>query len=117
MRDMLGLAFDAAIVGAGLLSIGYTLWRASVSRRRPGPTSQRAARLWQWRIVLGLCGGGMGICFGGYLLLQDVGLGGFDWLVIAGFLATGGLLVAMLMLADLEGNGRSPQREPDNDIR
>lgn len=101
MRDLLGLAIDAAIVGGGLLAIGYTLWRAPVSRQRAGPLPQRAARVWRWRIVFGLCGGVMAICFGGYLLLQDVGVGGFDWLVIAGALAAVGFVAAMLMLADL----------------
>ncbi|HEX6796599.1 MAG TPA: hypothetical protein VF116_02660, partial [Ktedonobacterales bacterium] len=76
MRDLLGLAFDAAIVGGGLLSLGSTLWQIFASRQRAGPLPQRAARVWRWRIVFGLCGGVMAICFGGYLLLQDVGVGG-----------------------------------------
>ena len=62
-----------------------------------------------------LCGGIMAICFGCYLLLRDVGVGGFDWLVIAGFFAAVGVVVAWLMLADLEGNGRAQRREPDDD--
>lgn len=101
MSDLLGLAFDAAIVGGGLLSIGSTLWRAPVSRRRAGMMPQPAVRVWTWRLVFGLCGGVMAICFGGYLLLQDVGVGGFDWLVIAGALAAVGFVAALLMLADL----------------
>lgn len=103
MSDLLGLAFDAAIVGGGLLSIGYTLWRAPESRQRAGTdtTPQPALRVWTWRLVRDLCGGMVALCFGGYLLLRDVGVGGFDWLIIAGFFPAVGIVVALLMLADL----------------
>lgn len=117
MSDMLNLAIDVAIVGIGLLAVGYTLWRASVYRRRAGTLSPRAARIWTWRVVLGLCGGSMAICFGGGDLLERVGVGGFGWLLIPGIFATVGLLAALLRLANLEGIERSRRRQPDGDTR
>lgn len=117
MRDLLGLAIDVAAIGGGLFFIGYTLWRVAVHRQRAGMLSPRAARLWRWRIVLGLCWGSIGLCFGGIRLLQHLGVGGFGWLIIPGFIALAGFVVALLMIADLGGNGHAQWRAPDDDAR
>lgn len=117
MSDLLGPAFDVAGVGFGLFLIGYMLWQVFAYRRRAGTLSPRAARVWKWRVVLGLCGGSMAICFGGGDLLERVGVGGFGWLLIPGIFATVGLLAALLRLANLEGIERSRRRQPDGDTR
>lgn len=115
MRDLLGLAIDVAAIGVGLFFIGYTLWRIYVSRQRAAAMSPRAARIWRWRIVLGLCWGSIGIFFGSIKLLQHLGVGGFEWLIIPGLFAAVGFVVAMLMLGDLGDLGHAQRRERGDD--
>lgn len=117
MGDLLGSAFEVAGVGLGLLAIGYMLWQIYSYRRRAGALSPRAARLWRWRIVLGLCWGIGVICFGGEQFLPHVGVGGFGWLIIPGLFAAVGFLVALVMIAELGGTGHAQRREPDDDAR
>lgn len=102
MSDLLGFAFDAAIVIGGLLLMGRVLLRGHEYRRRAGTMSRRAARAWKWHIVLDLCWGCAALCFGGYFLLRDVGVSGFEWLLIPGVFAGVGLVVALLMVANPE---------------
>lgn len=102
MSDLLDLTLDATAIGLGLFFIAYTLWRVAVHRQRADVLSPRAARVWKWRIVLGLCWGSMGLLFGSDKLLRymgvDVGAGGFDWLLVPGTLAAVGFVVALLMM-------------------
>lgn len=115
MRDVFGLAFDAAAFGIGSLALGYMLWQLNTYGRQAGTMPRRAARLWGWRIVLGLCGSIAAFGFGcNGLLLHHVPL---EWVVIAGSLATGGVAVSLFMIHNPESYGRSPRREPDDDSR
>lgn len=113
MRDLLGLAFDAAVSLIGVLAAGYTLWQGNTYVRLAGTLPRRAARLWKWRIVLGLCGSFVVMCFGSNdLLLHHAA---FAWLLLLEGGAGAGFAAVLFMRNNPEWNASSQRREPDDD--
>lgn len=118
MRDLLILALDVSLVGIGSLGVGYMLWQMKAYGRRAGTIPRRAARLWKWCIVLGLCASVVILCVGSNDFLLHYG--GFEWPLIVVMVAAGGF-GAIGFGADLfwietpEGKRRPQWHAPQDD--
>lgn len=113
MKDILGLAFDAAVSGIGSLGVGYMAWQINAYSRRAGVMPRRVARLWGWFIVLGLCGSAAVLCFGANELLTYHS--GFEWLLFLEFGVGGWFGTVLFRIENPQLNRRSRRREPDDD--
>lgn len=113
MGDLLGIAFGAAVFGIGSLGLGYMGWQLNAYGRRAGTLPRQVARLWKWRIVLGLCGSIVAFCFGcNALLVHHVG---FNWVLISGAGAAAGLAGVLFMIENPESYRRSQRPTPGDD--
>lgn len=113
MSDLLGLAFDVAVSGIGSLALGYMAWQLNTYVRQAGTMPRRAARLWKWRIVLGLCGSLVVIGFGANDLF--VHHARFYWLLLLEAGAGAGFAGVLFTTNNPEWNAPSQPREPDDD--